>query len=148
MGDNSEPARVAELAREARGAVVDQKGGPALVAELPPVSEGGFGAEAGARVETILGRVGDEVMGYGLLVLPELGDDSSEPVATLREIYVVPGARSVGVGGAILAEARRLAAESGCQAIDSVSLPGDRNTKNFFEDHAMVARKLVVRGHL
>ncbi len=33
---------------------------------------------------------------------------------------------------------------AGCLGVDAVALPGDRNTKNFFESFGLKARLLVV----
>ena len=62
----------------------------------------------------------------------------------ITELWVDPDAREVGVGTALLEVMRREAAARDMSGLDSVALPGDRNTKNFFEDHAMVARAIVV----
>jgi hypothetical protein len=44
----------------------------------------------------------------------------------------------------MLRVAESLASQWGCAAIESVALPGDRDTKNFFEAHGMVSRLLLV----
>ena len=36
------------------------------------------------------------------------------------------------------------AAAQGCFGVDSLALPGDRHTKNFFESFGLVARAIVV----
>ena len=41
-----------------------------------------------------------------------------------------------------------MAKERGALAIQSVALPGDRATKNFFETHGMVARAIIVHRWL
>ena len=33
-------------------------------------------------------------------------------------------------------------------AVDSLALPGDRQTKNFFETHGLVARAIIVQKDL
>jgi hypothetical protein len=40
--------------------------------------------------------------------------------------------------------ASELATGWGCEYLDSLVLPGDRTTKNFFEAHGMVSRLLRV----
>jgi hypothetical protein len=37
---------------------------------------------------------------------------------------------------------------AGCFGIDSLALPGDRSTKNFFESFGLVARAIVVHRSL
>jgi hypothetical protein len=36
----------------------------------------------------------------------------------------------------------------GCSGVDSLALPGDRATKNFFESFGLVARALIVHKDL
>jgi hypothetical protein len=50
----------------------------------------------------------------------------------------------VGVGDRLIDAAAELAGGWGCAYLDSVVLPGDRETKNFFEAHGMVSRLLRV----
>ena len=68
--------------------------------------------------------------------------------ANVEESFVDPGARSVGVGEAILEELFAAASDRRAVAIQSVALPGDRSTKNFFEAHGMVARAIIVHRWL
>ena len=63
--------------------------------------------------------------------------------AVVEEIFVEPEARAVGVGESILGALLEVAKERGALAIQSVALPGDRATKNFFETHGMVARAII-----
>lgn len=69
-------------------------------------------------------------------------------VAVIEELYVTPRARTVGLGSALLVQARISAAARECTGLDAVALPGDRATKNFFEDHAMVARAIIVHSEI
>lgn len=71
-------------------------------------------------------------------------DQPGQAVAVIEELYVTPDARNIGLGAALLEHARQLAATRGCTGLDAVALPGDRATKNFFEDHGMVARAIIV----
>jgi hypothetical protein len=38
--------------------------------------------------------------------------------------------------------------ECGCFGVDSLALPGNRETKNFFESFGLVARAIVVHRNL
>jgi hypothetical protein len=38
--------------------------------------------------------------------------------------------------------------EQGCNAVDAYALPGDRQTKNFFEESGFTARLLVMHHRL
>jgi hypothetical protein len=40
------------------------------------------------------------------------------------------------------------ARQHGCRGVDALALPGQRDTKNFFESHGLVARALVVHRDL
>ncbi len=128
------------LAREARSGLANHKGGESLRAELPETI-GGTSGLPDSDLSLIAGLVGDDVLGYGVL---RIRDSRAE----LREIYVTPEARCVGVGTRILETAKELAAVAHCVTLDSFALPGDRHTKNFFEEHDMVTRKLVVQTRL
>ena len=81
--------------------------------------------------------IGDAVVGYAAV-------SRGRGMASLAELYTEPEARGVGVGDAMLRVAEALASQWGCAAIESVALPGDRDTKNFFEAHGMVSRLLLV----
>ncbi len=103
----------------------------------------GFAAdlERGER-SVVVGLLGVTVVGYGVL-------RPSVPVqapAVIEELWVDPEAREVGVGSSLLDLLRDEADAAGSTAVDCVALPGDRNTKNFFEDHGMVARAITVSG--
>lgn len=115
-------------------------------AEMVPVR----GAEQFLRAEgvaerddavVVVGTIDDAVVGFGAFVVD--GDR-----ALLAELFTHPRARGVGVGHAVLSEVRRLARGRGCVELDSFALPGDRDTKNFFESHAMKSRLLIVHGSL
>ncbi len=99
-----------------------------------------------------VGCIGEVVVGYGVLVLPDLSPTGSDPegkdptTAEIRELFVETSAREVGVGAALINAMRSAASAHGCSGVDATVLPGDRNTKNFFEDHAMAARAIVVTG--
>ena len=50
----------------------------------------------------------------------------------------------MGVGERLLEGVADWAQEAGCAALDADALPGDRATKNFFEQHGLVARAIRV----
>jgi GNAT superfamily N-acetyltransferase len=132
------------LAAAARRELPERKGGDVAV-RLDPQRN-----DPGARIAT---AIDDEAtvlfvgtIGYGLMALGTVSDGSAQ--ANVEEIFVDPGARSVGVGEAILEALVMEASERGAVAIQSVALPGDRATKNFFEAHGMVARAIVVHRWL
>jgi GNAT superfamily N-acetyltransferase len=121
----------------------------ALPKGVPLVDElrrGGDPDSVGASFEEALASPGSEVL-MGLLGTAEVGYGvllADRARGRISELWVEPGARGVGIGTALLAALRARASARSLSGIDSVALPGDRDTKNFFEEHAMVARAIVV----
>ena len=93
-----------------------------------------------------VGTIDDVVVGYGLVRAERLGDGSL--LGVIDDIYVDPGARSVGVGEALMDHLIDWCRAQGCFGVDSLALPGDRATKNFFESFGLVARAIVVHRPL
>ena len=153
-----ESVRVAELsdrevlrslAAEARVELSNKRGGD-VVAPLDP-HRADSRAEIVSAVEDpaatlLLGDIDGTPVGYGLMTLRTVVDGSLH--ATVEEIFVLPEARSVGVGEAIIETLLADANERGAAAIQSMALPGDRATKNFFESQGMVARSILVHRWL
>ena len=128
-------AEIAELEAAARAALVDQRGGPAHLAEVPAVGE--WDGQPWVWVSTI-----DEVpVGYLQLV-------RRDDVAEVRQVYVLPEARELGFGDGMLAAAMQAAREAGCTVIEGTALPGDRDTKNLYERAGITARKITVSKDL
>lgn len=69
-------------------------------------------------------------------------------ICHVHELYVFPDARGVGVGALLLLEIKDFGRAHECVGIDARALPGDRNTKNFFESFGLVARSLAVHAAL
>jgi GNAT superfamily N-acetyltransferase len=88
-----------------------------------------------------------EPLGHAVVRFEDPGP-AQHRVAAIEELYVTPRARNVGLGSALLDHAKISAAARGCTGLDAVALPGDRATKNFFEDHAMVARAIIVHSEI
>lgn len=122
-----------EEARRSFARLIDDDQVEVLVAELAPRS-----AER---------RGGAVAVGHAVIRLAASAPLTRE-VAVIEELYVTPRARTVGVGSMLLEDAKSMATERGCSGLDAIALPGDRSTKNFFEDHAMVARAIVVHCEL
>lgn len=94
----------------------------------------------------VLGCLGEVPVGYGIGVIRPLADGTC--AADVTEIFVEPEARDVGVGTLVLAHLVHWATDRGCIGIDARALPGDRNTKNFFESFGLVARAITVHRDL
>lgn len=94
----------------------------------------------------VVGCYDDVVFGYSLAVLEVLLDGSK---LTRVEHFVVDAeARKSGIGEAMMNLLLEWAEVEGCIGIDSVALPGDRDTKNFFESFGLKARMLTVHRSL
>lgn len=65
-------------------------------------------------------------------------------LSVLECLWVIPEAREVGVGSALLHAVRAWARARHCAGLDASALPGDRATKAFFEGHHLRARLVVM----
>ncbi len=133
---------LAGLEREAREALEGARGGPQLLAEQPAVGEWGPALADPGRAVWVA-TIDDVAVGYLELALP--GNDH---IGVVRQVFVLPGAREVGFGDELLAEAITAVRSAGGTAIESFALPGDRDTKNLYERAGVTARKLIVAKRL
>ena len=127
---------LADLERTARAALVDQRGGPQLLAEQPAVGDWTALASRDDR-EVLVGTIDDVVVAYLELVV-------GGSTAIVRQVYVEPEARELGFGDDLLAMATAVARARGCAALEATALPGDRMTKNLYERAGITTRKLTV----
>jgi GNAT superfamily N-acetyltransferase len=95
-----------------------------------------------ADQELAVGTLDGAVIGYAVARSERLTDGGL--LGVVDDIYVDPGARSVGVGEALMDHVLAWCRDQGCFGVDSLALPGDRATKNFFESFGLVARAIVV----
>ena len=98
------------------------------------------------RTLVVVGTIDDVVVGYAVARLEAL--DDGEDVSVVSDLYVTPEARGVGVGEAMMNLAVEWSRQHRCVGIDSIALPGDRATKNFFETFGLVARAILVHKNL
>ncbi len=122
---------VTELESQARAALHEQRGGLAHLAETPPADW------QSAVGRAWVGTIDDVVVGYLELQL-------DPPAARVRQVYVHPEARELGLGDELLATAMEAGRVAGCTVLEGTALPGDRDTKNLYERAGIVARKIVV----
>jgi GNAT superfamily N-acetyltransferase len=94
----------------------------------------------------LAGLVDDLVMGYGVARAEVLADGGRLGVVT--DLYTEPGQRELGLGEVVMDALVAWCREQGCFGVDSLALPGDRHTKNFFESFGLVARAIVVHRSL
>lgn len=139
-------ADLAALEHQARGGVVEVRGGAALLAEQPAVGDrAAWESVLDDRRRAVWVATIDEVpVGLLELLLPEgIGG-----TGVVRQVFVHPEARELGFGDDLLAEATAATVRAGGAVIESWALPGDRDTKNLFERAGMTARKLIVSKRL
>jgi len=136
----ADAAAIAELRAAARSQTLDKRGGPHF-----SVSEGAAPAvllDADAdEAAVIVGLIHETPVGIATL-------ERRGARALLSEFYTHQEARGVGVGHAMLESVIARARDWNCTDLDSYALPGDRDTKNFFESHAMKSRLLIVHRSL
>lgn len=97
----------------------------------------------------IIGEIKEVPVGVAVLDLRRPSDHIGDaPIAVIEEIYTMPDARGVGVGSAMITTAVEWCHTVGARGIEAIALPGDRNTKNFFEAHRLTARSIRVHRTL
>jgi ribosomal protein S18 acetylase RimI-like enzyme len=138
----ADAAAIAELEREAREALIDARGGAALLAEQPMVDDWASVIESPDR-RVWVATIDDVVVGYLELETPQPGG-----AGVVRQVYVHPEAREVGFGDFLLAEAIAAIRQLGGVVVESFALPGDRDTKNLYERAGVTARKIIVSKRL
>lgn len=134
----------------------------AAIAELTPQRGGAVWSQTAARVMpldaglrhelddpdalVIVGTIDTTVVGYAACHVEPLHDGRA--IARITDLYVLPDARKVGVGEAMMVTLEEWARERSLVGLDAVALPGDRDTKNFFETFGLVARAIQVHRSL
>jgi GNAT superfamily N-acetyltransferase len=141
--------RLAELCRAALAQLTAYRGG-GLLAE-----HHGRGEPAEQELARMLedplwsawvGTVDDEIVGYATGRTETLSGGTR--LGVVEGLFVETGARGVGVGEALMTALLDWFGERGCAAVDTVALPGDRLSKNFFESAGFKARLLVMHRDL
>jgi GNAT superfamily N-acetyltransferase len=94
----------------------------------------------------VLGCLGDVAVGYAVAAVHPLADGTC--AAEVSEVFVEAAARGVGVGHLLMQRLVEWARDRGCVGIDARVMPGDRNSKNFFESFGLVARAITVHRDL
>jgi GNAT superfamily N-acetyltransferase len=94
----------------------------------------------------VAGTIDEVVIGFGVGRLERLRD--GRLLGIIDELFVEPEARSIGVGDAVVEVLLDFFNAHACIGADALALPGNRATKNFFEQHGFVARSLVMHRNL
>ena len=132
--------QLALLEREAREALVGQRGGDRWLVEHPPI--GAAWRDRCSSADVWIAHIDDVLVGY---MVAELGADL---IVRIDQVWVTPLAREVGFGDALLEQAISSARERGAIAVEGESLPGDRQTKNLYERAGIVARLITTYREL
>lgn len=146
------PADVEHLATLVAAAVAEkqqQKGG--VVWDRRERRREPFGASLQAALESsdhevAIGQLDGATLAYGVAHV-ELLDDGGK-LGVVDDLYVHPQARELGLGEMLMDHLLGWCRAEGCFGVDSLALPGDRATKNFFESFGLVARAIVVHRSL
>jgi GNAT superfamily N-acetyltransferase len=96
--------------------------------------------------EVVVGQLDGTTVGYGVAHIEKLADGGQ--LGVIDDLYVDPGCRAVGIGEVVMEHLLAWCRAQGCFGVDSLALPGDRATKNFFESFGLVARAIVVHRRL
>lgn len=96
--------------------------------------------------QVVVGTIDGTVVGYGVVRTEELAGGGT--LGVVSDLYTLPDARGVGVGEAVMNALIAWCNDRGCFGVDSIALPGDRHTKNFFESFGLVARAIIVHRSL
>ncbi len=138
-----------DLATRALAELAPTRGGAVFVARearAEPVAETLAADLAMDDVAVYTGTIDDHPVGYAVGRTEVLRDGSRLGVIT--DLFVDEGARAVGVGEALMGELLIWFREQGCAGVDTTALPGNRATKNFFEESGFTARMLVMHHRL
>lgn len=141
--------RLAELVGQAVLELQAGRGGAvwARQAARQPPFEAALAAElADPDHDVLVGTLDGTVMGYGVAHVEVLPDGGR--LGVVDDLYTEPGCRELGIGEMMMQALVDWCAEQGCFGVDSLALPGDRHTKNFFESFGLVARAIIVHRSL
>ena len=140
---------LAELSERALAELAPQRGGAVFVARegrAQPVASTLAADVDDPSVRVLVGTIDDHPVGYAVGRTESLRDGATLGVIT--DLYVEADARAVGVGEAMMAELLEFFRSAGCAGVDATALPGNRATKNFFEESGFTARLLVMHHRL
>jgi ribosomal protein S18 acetylase RimI-like enzyme len=141
--------RLAQLARLGIDELYPMKGGDVFVAREvrgEPLDETFKQDLADPDTRVLCGTIDDAVIGYAVVRTEPLRDGGR--MGVVSDIFVEPEAREVGVGEAMLDDVVEWCRAADCVGIDASALPGNRQTKNFFETFGFTARMIVVHKWL
>lgn len=141
--------RLAELVAQAIAELQEVRGGVVWARQRARVAP--FEPRLEAEIAdpdhlVVVGTLDDVVLAYGVARLEVLADGGV--LGVVDDLYTEPGARALGLGEIVMHALVDWCTERGCFGVDSMALPGDRHTKNFFETFGLVARGIIVHRSL
>ncbi|HEX4868747.1 MAG TPA: GNAT family N-acetyltransferase [Acidimicrobiales bacterium] len=141
--------RLAELAAAAIAELSSGRGGAvwartqARRAPFEPALEAAIAAD---DHHVVVGSLDGVVLGYGVARVEVLADGGR--LGVVDDLYTEPDGRELGIGELVMGALVDWCRQQGCFGVDSLALPGDRHTKNFFESFGLVARAIIVHRSL
>jgi GNAT superfamily N-acetyltransferase len=93
----------------------------------------------------LLGLIDDTAVGLAVARAENVGE---APFGVLDACYVEPEARGVGVGRMMLDASISWLEIKGCKALDAAALPGQRESKAFYEAAGFKARLITMHREL
>jgi GNAT superfamily N-acetyltransferase len=93
----------------------------------------------------VLGLMDEVVVGMAIARAETVGEAN---LGVIDGCYVEPEARGVGVGRAMLDSLTSWMVSKKCRTVDAVALPGQRETKQFFEAAGFKARLITMNREL
>ena len=143
--DDADVATLAALCRQAQAELATGRGGAVFVAREArpePIEESLRAALHDPTHRVWTGTIDDTAVGYAVARVEPLRTGVN--LGVIEDIYVEAEARAIGVGEALMNAALEWFTAEGCKGVDAYALPGDRATKNFFEESGFSARLLVM----
>lgn len=134
---------MAELHRLAVRATLPERGGEVFAARETagePLEE--WLRERASQGGVWAGTVDESVVGYAVATVEDAR--GGVRLARIEALFVEQEARGVGVGAALMSAILEWSVANSCTGVDAWALPGDRNTKNFFEGSGFSARLLTM----
>lgn len=136
-------ARLEELFANAHAELAPMRGGAVFLAREIPAGVPTSGDESRP---VWVGTIDDTPVGYAVGHVEHLRDGTV--LGVIDQLFVEAEARDVGVGEALIGEVLSWFRSHGCSAADAAALPGNRQTKNFFETSGFSARLIVMHHRL
>jgi GNAT superfamily N-acetyltransferase len=93
----------------------------------------------------VVGLLDEAVVGFAVVKAESVGESL---LGVIDALFVDPDARGVGVGRTMLDSVTSWLIAKGCRAVDAGALPGERETKSFFESAGFKARLITMHREL